>query len=60
MQAIILGRNKIDVPSELIFYDDDATDFTDDPGISVKDFETGELIWNIKTSLPIEKHTQLG
>jgi len=55
LQAILLGRNKIDVPSELIFYDDDATDFTDDPDITDKDFETGELIWNIKTSLPIDK-----
>ena len=55
LQAILLGRSKIDVPSELIFYDDDATDFTDDPDITDKDFETGELIWNIKTSLPIDK-----
>lgn len=55
LQAILLGRNKIDVPSELIFYDDDATDFTDDPDITDKDFETGQLIWNIKTSLPIDK-----
>jgi len=55
LQAILLGRNKIDVPSELIFYDDNATDFTDDPDITDKDFETGELIWNIKTSLPIDK-----
>jgi len=55
LQAILLGRNKIDVPSELIFYDDDAIDYTDDPDITDKDFETGELIWNIKTSLPIDK-----
>ncbi|MDP3916121.1 MAG: hypothetical protein Q8R96_20520 [Bacteroidota bacterium] len=55
LQAILLGKNKIDVPSELIFYDDDAIDFTDDPDITEKDFETGELIWNIKTSLPIDK-----
>jgi hypothetical protein len=55
LQAILLGRNKIDVPSELIFYDDDAIDFSDDPNIADKDFETGELIWNIKTSLPVDK-----
>lgn len=55
LQAILLGRNKIEVPSELIFYDDTATDFSDDPDITDKDFETGELIWNIKTSLPIDK-----
>ena len=55
LQAILLRRNKIDVPSELIFYDDYATDFTEDPDITDKDFESGELIWNIKTSLPIDK-----
>jgi hypothetical protein len=55
LQAILLGRNKIEVPSELIFYDDAVTDFSDDPDITDKDFETGELIWNIKTSLPIDK-----
>jgi len=55
LQAILLGRNKIDVPSELIFYDDNTIDYTDDPDITDKDFETGELIWNIKTSLPIDK-----
>jgi len=55
LQAILLGRNKIDFPSELIFYDDNTIDYTDDPDITDKDFETGELIWNIKTSLPIDK-----
>lgn len=55
LQAILLGRNKIEVPSELIFYNDAVTDFSDDPDITDNDFETGELIWNIKTSLPIDK-----
>ncbi|MDO9040421.1 MAG: hypothetical protein Q7U65_03510 [Bacteroidota bacterium] len=41
LQAILLGRNKIEVPSELIFYDDAVTDFSDDPDITDKDFETG-------------------
>ncbi|GAB1450123.1 hypothetical protein MASR2M47_01790 [Draconibacterium sp.] len=55
LQAIILGKNKIDVPSGLIYYDDDVIDFSDDANISAEDFETGKLVWNIKTSLPVDK-----
>ena len=55
LKAIIMGKNKIEVPSDLIFYDDDTIDFSDDPDITSEDFETGKLVWNIKTSLPIDK-----
>jgi hypothetical protein len=55
LQAILLGKNKIEVPSELIYYDDDSIDFSDDPDITAEDFESGKLVWNIKTSLPIDK-----
>ncbi len=55
LYAILLGKNKIEVPEELIYYDDDATDFSDDPDITDEDLETGKIIWNIKTSLPIDK-----
>ena len=55
LKAIILEKNKIEVPSDLIFYDDDTIDFSDDPDITSEDFETGKLVWNIKTSLPIDK-----
>jgi hypothetical protein len=55
LNAILLGKNKIDVPSELIFYDDNAIDFSDDADITADDLETGKLVWNIKTSLPVDK-----
>ena len=55
LDAILLGKNKIKVPEELIYYDDDAIDFSDDPDITNEDFETGKLVWNIKTSLPVDK-----
>jgi len=55
LHAILLGQNKIDVPSELIYYNDDAIDFSEDADITTRDFETGKLVWNIKTSLPIDK-----
>ena len=55
LDAILLGKNMIKVPEELIYYDDDAIDFSDDPNITDEDFETGKLIWNIKTSLSVDK-----
>ena len=54
LQAILLGRNKIKVSEDLIYYDDDAIDFSDDPDITDEDLETGKLVWNIKT-LPLDK-----
>ncbi len=55
LQAILLGKNNIQIPEELIYYDDDATDFSDDPDITNEDIEKGKIVWNIKTSLPLEK-----
>lgn len=55
LQAIMLKKNNIDVPSELIYYNDDLIDFSDDPDVTTEDFETGKLVWNIKTSLPVDK-----
>ncbi len=55
LYAILLGKNKIEVPEELIYYDDDAIDFSDDPDITDEDLETGKIVWSIKTSLPVDK-----
>ena len=51
----LLNRNGIKVPEELIYYDDDAIDFSDDPDMTNEDFATEKLIWNVKTSLPLDK-----
>lgn len=53
--AAFFNRKGIRVPEELIYYNDDAIDFSDDPDISNDDFETGKLVWNIKSSLPVDK-----
>jgi hypothetical protein len=55
LQAILLGKNNIYVPEELIYYDDDAIDFSDDPDITNQDIESGKIVWNVKTSLPLDK-----
>ncbi len=53
--AILLGKNKITVPEELIFYDDNSIDFSDDPDLRDEDLEAGKIVWNIKASLPLDK-----
>jgi len=58
LNVILLGKNKIKVPEDLIYYNDDAIDFSDDPDITNEDFETGKLVWNIKTSLPVDKEVK--
>ena len=55
LEAILLGKNKIEVPSDLIYYNDATVDFSEDADLSTKDFETGKIIWNINTSLPVDK-----
>lgn len=55
LDAIILGKNKIKVPENLIFYNDKTIDFSDDPDITDQDFANGKLVWNIKTTLPVDK-----
>ncbi len=55
LHAILLGKNNIIIPEDLIYYDDDSIDFSDDPDITAEDFESGKLVWTIKTNLPIDK-----
>jgi hypothetical protein len=55
LNVILLGKNKIEVPEELIYYDDNEIDFSDDPDITDEDLDTGKIVWNIKTSLSVDK-----
>ncbi len=55
LQAILLGKNKIKVPDELIYYDDITINFGDDPDITEEDLKNGKIVWNIKASIPVDK-----
>jgi hypothetical protein len=41
LEAIFLGKNQIEVPEELIYFNDHAIDFSDDPDLTAEDFESG-------------------
>ena len=51
--AMLLEKNGIDVPEELIFYDDDKIDFSDIPDISDEDIDSGKLKPVINAHIPI-------
>ena len=53
--AILLGKNGIEVPDELIEYDDDKIDYSDIPAITDEDIESGKIRWTINTELALEK-----
>ena len=53
--AVLLGKNGIDVPEELIEYDDDIIDYSDIPAITDEDITSGKIQWTINTELALEK-----
>ena len=56
--AVLLGKNGIDVPEELIEYDDDKIDYSDIPAITDADIENGKVQWTLNTELSLEKEIQ--
>lgn len=54
IDAILLGKNGIVVPEELITYDDDALDYTDIPSLRIDDIEKGEIKWIINAEIPLD------
>ena len=51
----LFNRNEIRVEEDLIDYNDDEIDFSDDPDISEADFQRGNLVWTVKANLPVDK-----
>ena len=50
-KAILLGRNGVVVPEELIHYDDTKIDFSDDPDVT----EEESLSWRRPGEIPLEQ-----
>ncbi len=57
-EVILLGKNGIEVPENLIFYNDNNIDFCDIPEISEEDIETGKIQWVINAEFPVDYETQ--
>ena len=53
--AMILGRNGIEVPQELVDYDDENIDYSDIPSITDEDIKSGKIKWTINAELALEK-----
>jgi hypothetical protein len=54
LDVILLGKNGISVPKELIYYDDDAIDFSDDPDLTDEDLQTGKIKWLVNAELSLD------
>jgi len=57
--AVLLAKNGIDVPEELIVYDDDKIDYSDIPAITEEDIESGRIKWIHKAEIPISKEIEV-
>lgn len=55
LDAILLGKNGIEVPEEIIEYDDDKIDFSDIPEITDKDISDGKIKWTVNADIPLDK-----
>ena len=57
--AMILGKNGIEVPQELIDYDDDNIDYSDIPAITDQDISEGKINRTIFAELALEKEIEV-
>ncbi len=53
--AMIFGKHDIEVPYNLIDYDDKSIDFSDISAITQEDIDSGKIKWICKAEIPIRK-----
>jgi hypothetical protein len=59
LEAFLLRKNGVAVPDNLIFYDDSAIDFSDDPDLTDEDLATGKIKWVVKAELSIDEEVKV-
>ena len=52
--AVFLGKNDIDIPEELIEYDDEKIDYSDIPEITDDDIASGKIKWTVNAEIPLD------
>lgn len=55
LDVLLLGKAGIQVPPELIWYDDDSIDFSDDPDLTDEDISSGKIKWKVRADLSLEE-----
>lgn len=53
--AMILGKNGIEVPQELIDYEEENINYSDIPSVTDEDIKSGKIKWTINGELALEK-----
>ncbi len=59
LDAFLLRKNGVTVPDNLIFYDDNAIDFSDDPDLTDEDLATGKIKWVVKAEISLDEEVKL-
>lgn len=58
LDAILLGKNGIIIPSDLVFYDDENIDYSDDPGLTDDDLKSGKIKWVVSAELFLDEEVK--
>lgn len=53
-EVALLNRFGFRVPENLVAYEDENIDFSDDPDITDEDMETGKISWSVKANFMLE------
>ncbi len=59
LDAILLGKNNIDFPEELIFYDDEDIDYSDIPEITEEEFIPEKIKFLMDAKILLSKEIKL-
>jgi hypothetical protein len=58
LDALLLRKNNIPVPQDLIFYDEESIDFSDDPGLTDEDIASGKIKWLVNAELALDQEVR--
>ncbi|MBK8704310.1 MAG: hypothetical protein IPN33_12280 [Saprospiraceae bacterium] len=54
LDALLLRKNGVALPDDLVYYDDSDTDFEDDADLTSTDLSNGRLIRILKAEIPVD------
>ncbi len=57
LEAVLLEKNNIEVPKELVYYDDDIIDYSDDPELTEEELKQLKPVIHIPV-IPLQKEVK--
>jgi hypothetical protein len=59
LDAFLLRKNGVLIPDNLVYYDDDAIDFSDDPDLTDEDLATSKIKWLVRAELSLDEEVKV-